>query len=246
VSVSIIETVGLRWGGLCSQCLDLLFPPRCIRCRQVGAWLCAECLDQIPRVEPPFCSRCGDAVVDGELCDRCRTSPLRVECIRSAVYFEGALREAIHHLKYHGRTALAEPLGGLMATYWLQNPMPVDVLVPVPLHTARLRERGYNQAALLAREMGLQVGLAVDEQTLIRQRATAPQVELDAVQRRENVRDAFHCSGNGLVGKRVLLIDDVCTTGATLEACAIALYDEGETGGVQALTLARAGYRKPV
>jgi len=123
--------------------------------------------------------------------------------------------------------------------------MPADVLVPVPLHTARLRERGYNQAALLAREMSRRVGLAVDEQTLVRQRATAPQVELDAAQRRENVRDAFHCSGNGLAGKRVLLIDDVCTTGATLEACAIALYDEGEARGVQALTLARAGYRKP-
>jgi ComF family protein len=245
VSVSVIETVSLRWCSVRSQFLDFLFPPRCIRCRRVGTWLCAECLDQIPRVEPPFCSRCGAAVAVGELCNRCRTSPLRIECMRSAVYFEGALREAIHQLKYYGRAVLAGPLGDLMATYWLQNPMPADVLVPVPLHTARLRERGYNQAALLAREMSRQVGLAVDEQTLIRQRATAPQVELDAAQRRENVHDAFHCVGSGLAGKRVLLIDDVCTTGATLEACAIALYDEGEARGVQALTLARAGYRKP-
>jgi len=155
------------------------------------------------------------------------------------VHFEGVLREAVHQLKYDGRTVLAGPLGGLMAAYWMQHPMPVDVVVPVPLHTARLRERGYNQAALLARELARRVGLAVDGQTLIRQRATAPQVELNARQRRENVREAFHCVGDGLAGKQVLLVDDVCTTGATLEACAVALHDEGRVSSVQALTLAR-------
>jgi ComF family protein len=117
--------------------------------------------------------------------------------------------------------------------------MPVDVLVPVPLHATRLRERGYNQAALLAREMARRVGLAVDERSLVRQRATASQVDLNVKQRKENVRAAFRCSGNGLVGKHVLLIDDVCTTGATLEACAMALC-EGGARSVQALTLARA------
>jgi ComF family protein len=177
-------------------------------------------------------------VADG-LCLRCRTTPLRIDCIRSAVYFEGVLREAMHRLKYRGLAALAEPLGGLMATYWKKHPMPADIVVPVPLHAARLRERGYNQAALLAREMARQVGLQVAEQTLVRQRATAPQVELDARQRRENVRDAFCCSDDSLSGSTVLLIDDVCTTGATLEACAIALI-AGGARGVQALTLARA------
>ena len=121
--------------------------------------------------------------------------------------------------------------------------MPADVLIPVPLHAARQRERGYNQAGLLAREMARRVGLAVDEQTLVRQRATSPQVGLDAVQRGQNVRDAFHCAKSGLAGKQVLLVDDVCTTGATLEACAIALCEEGAARGVQALTLARAGYK---
>jgi len=205
----------------------------------VGVWLCTECLDQIPRVEPPFCTCCGGVVIANGLCTRCRTSPLRIECIRSVVYFEGVLRKAVHQLKYSGRTAMAGPLGDLMTAYWMQNPMPADVVVPVPLHAARLRERGYNQAALLAREMAGRVGLVVDEQTLIRQRATAPQVELNARQRKENVRDAFRCSGNGLAGKQVLLVDDVCTTGATLDACAVALY-EGGARGVQALTLARA------
>ena len=177
-------------------------------------------------------------MADG-LCARCRTSPLQIERIRAVAYFEGTLREALHQLKYRGRTALAEPLGGLMVVYWAQHALPANVVVPVPLHAARLRERGYNQAALLARVMVHQVGLALDERTLVRQRATAPQVDLDARQRKENVHDAFHCSARTLAGQQVLLVDDVCTTGATLEACAVALY-EGGAHSVQALTLARA------
>ncbi len=196
-------------------------------------------MSHIPRVEPPFCVRCGDAAVADELCTRCQTFPLQIESIRSIVYFEGALRQAMHWLKYRGRTVLADPLGDLMAAYWTQQAVPIDVVVPVPLHAARLHERGYNQAALLAREMARRAGLAVDEQVLIRHRATDSQIKLDTNQRKENVHDAFRCSSNGLAGKRVLLIDDVCTTGATLEACAIALYDGGARS-VQALTLARA------
>jgi ComF family protein len=175
----------------------------------------------------------------GDLCARCQVSPLQIESIRSVVYFEGVIRDAMHWLKYRGRAVVAKPLGDLMAVYWRQHGLPVDVVVPVPLHAARLRERGYNQAGLLAREMARQVGLPVDERTLIRQRATASQVDLDAKQRKENVLDAFHCSGRCLLDKRVLLIDDVCTTGATLEACAVALY-EGGARKVCALTLARA------
>jgi ComF family protein len=194
---------------------------------------------QIPRVKSPVCVCCGDAVSNNELCARCQTSPLQIESIRSVVYFEGVLRQAMHWFKYRGRAVLAEPLGGLMAEYWKQHGEPIDVVVPVPLHAARLRERGYNQAALLAREMARRVGLVVDEQVLLRRRATASQVKLNADQRKENVRAAFCCSSDALAGKRVLLIDDVCTTGATLEACAIALR-EGGVHSVRALTLARA------
>ena len=242
MSVSVVETVGLHWRSLRSQFVDLVFPRRCIGCRRAGAWLCTECLQQIFPVEPPFCARCGGAVVAGRLCTRCQISPLQIECIRSSVYSEGVLREAVHRFKYRGLAALAGPLGGLMAAYWVGHPMPTDVVVPVPLHAARLRERGYNQSALLARELACQVGLAVDEHTLVRHRATTPQVGLDAVQRRENVCDAFRCSGNGLVGQQVLLVDDVCTTGATLEACAMALV-AGGARSVRALTLARPRYK---
>lgn len=177
-------------------------------------------------------------MADG-LCRRCRDLPLQIESIRSAAYFEGVLREAMHHLKYRHRSMLAGPLGELMAGCWRREGADVDVAVPVPLHASRLRERGYNQAALLARELARRVNLAVDEDTLVRQWATASQVDLDVSQRRENVRGAFCCCGERLAGRRVLLVDDVCTTGATLEACAVALYDGGARS-VRALTLARA------
>jgi ComF family protein len=154
-------------------------------------------------------------------------------------YFERPLREAMHRLKYRGQTALAVPLGKEMAAYWLRNGVPVQVIVPVPLHAARLRQRGHNQASLLARELARLTGLELDEQALIRARATASQVGLSASERRGNVRGAFRCRDGVLSGRRVLLVDDIFTTGATLQAAATALY-EGGAGAVQGLTLARA------
>ena len=174
-----------------------------------------------------------------ELCHRCRTLSHQIPRIRAVFYFQGAIREAIHRFKYDGVTALARPLGYLMADYWLTHPTQSDMIVPVPLHPQRRRKRGFNQAALLAKELSERAGLATDATTLVRHRATASQVGLDVEQRKRNVRDAFRCTTDRLADRRVLLIDDVCTTGSTLEACALALR-EGGVGSVEALTLARA------
>ena len=149
------------------------------------------------------------------------------------------MREAVHAFKYNGLQALASPLAELMAQYWRAHPLPAHVLVPVPLHRARQRKRGYNQAELLARGLGQRIGLPVDTTSLVRQRSTAPQVELDALQRKQNVAGAFEVQDNNLSGQEVLLIDDVCTTAATLDACAIALRGAGARS-VRALTLTRA------
>ena len=227
---------------LWTSILDLLYPPRCVGCQEVGAWLCDDCLSRVPRVIPPFCTRCGRALLEGsasQLCGRCRSTSLPLERIRSAVYFEGVLREAIHTFKYEGVTALAIPLASLMVEHWSRHPISVDIIVPVPLYKHRLRRRGFNQAAHLARELSRQVRVTVDEDILVRHRPTVSQVDLSAEERRENVRDAFSCVTHGAVGKHVLLIDDVYTTGSTLGACAVALQ-RGGAKSVQALTLARA------
>lgn len=229
-----------RLNDLGRQVVDLLFPPRCIVCQRTGdGWLCHKCVTAFPRVVPPLCSRCGIALATGDLCERCRTLPLEIDVIRSVFYFDGLLRDVIHRFKYDGLHVLAGPLAMEMGHCWVEWAVPTDVIMPVPLHSSRLRERGYNQAALLAREFARQTGLLLDEHTLVRQRATQPQFELDFQQRKENVRGAFVARRDGIVGKAILLIDDVCTTGATLEACATALYNAGAQS-VCALTLARA------
>jgi len=154
----------------------------------------------------------------------------------------GPLREAIHQFKYQDLRSLAGPLGRLMSVGWEslapQEPT-IDVIVPVPLHPARQRQRGYNQAALLAHEVGAHLQIPVIDSILIRRKATTPQVGLGIQERRANVQDAFCCSADGLSGKQVMLIDDVCTTGSTLQSACAALKQAG-TLSVWAYTLARA------
>jgi ComF family protein len=175
----------------------------------------------------------------GRLCLRCQDASLQIDGVRSVAFLENPMRKAIHRLKYSNARDLAAPLGEMMVSYWQDIQLPADVIVPVPLHARRLRERGYNQAALLARELGRGVGLPVLEDALVRVRETSPQIDLNAKERKENVRGAFHCPDDRLTGKSVLLVDDVYTTGATLEACSLALKQRS-VHTVWALTLARA------
>jgi ComF family protein len=147
--------------------------------------------------------------------------------------------EAIHQFKYHHFKALALPLAQFLAQHIKTKPFKVEVLVPVSLHPHRLRERGYNQSALLARELSKLIELPVEEHQLYRYRDTPPQVMTSsAEQRHNNLIGAFACDGPGFSGRNILLIDDVCTTGATLNSAAIALKDAG-ANLVYGLTLAR-------
>jgi ComF family protein len=152
------------------------------------------------------------------------------------------LKDAIREFKYKDLCSLAAPLGQLMVAGW-QRLAPqkdgIDVIVPVPLHPTRERQRGYNQSALLAREFGASVQIPVVERVLVRTKATAPQVELGIEERKANVKGAFRCVDDSLAGKRVLLVDDVYTSGSTLDAA----YSALRKGGVSytcAFTLAKA------
>jgi ComF family protein len=151
---------------------------------------------------------------------------------------EGPIRNAIHSLKYRGVRAAATELGGLLAQFLGDQAIPGDVIVPVPLHPRRLRERGYNQSALLARQVTKLTGLSLNQESLARTKDSPPQVQAGSrEQRRDNVAGSFQCN-NDMHGRAVILVDDVATTGSTLSACASALKSGGATS-VWGLVLAR-------
>jgi len=188
---------------------------------------------------PPLCPRCGKPQSSGILCSSCVSWQAEIDGIRSPFRFDGVMRQAIHQLKYRNLRTLAAPLARLLNDYLITSPVPGEVLVPVPLHRKRLRERGYNQSSLLARELGKLTSLPVVDDCLIRQRHAPPQTKTSTVdERQSNVADAFACGDQRLRDKQVLLIDDVSTSGATLDACAVALKAAGATS-VWGLVLAR-------
>jgi ComF family protein len=220
--------------------LDLVLPPSCVVCGRVQTWLCEACAAQLMADDRPACPRCGNGWEGPGVCMRCRTAPLHVAPIRSVFLFDGAVREAIHALKYRGGRDTAQPLGGRMAEAWIERRFTSDLLVPVPLHVDREAKRGYNQSALLARELAGHVRIPLDECLLFRIRPTASQANLERHERWQNVKDAFSCPADrDLSGLGVTLVDDVATTGATLEACAVALLAQGARR-VNAFTLSHA------
>lgn len=232
----------LRFGKLIELAVDSFFPRRCVGCGQVGDFLCPECLGKLPRLLPPLCPKCGRPQASGIVCPICRQRQTEIDGIRSPFKFEEVIRKAIHQLKYRNLKAISPCLAELLADYLRSNPLPGEVFIPVPLHPRRLRERGYNQSSLLARDLGRSIDLPVIEGCLIRAKQAQPQVRaVNAEERRRNVADAFVCCDERISGKQVILIDDVCTSGATLESCALALKSKGATS-VWGLTLAREIY----
>lgn len=219
--------------------LDILFPPYCVGCGKEGAFICLACRRALPRITPPVCPKCGRPQPSGILCPDCVDWQAAIDGIRSPFRFEGAMREAIHQLKYQNLRALAAPLAEMLQEYLNASPLDVDVLAPVPLHRKRLRERGYNQASLLAQELGKLIDIAVKDDVLVRQRHTLPQARTaNAAERKLNIADSFTCRDNRLKGRKVLLLDDVATSGATLDACAAVLKANG-AASVWGLVMAR-------
>ena len=219
--------------------LDIVFPKWCVGCRQRGDFICPVCLSSIVRISAPVCPRCGRPQISDILCPGCVSWSAAIDGIRAPFRFDGVIRQAVYELKYHNIRALALPLARLLNAYFTSNPLPGEIMVPLPLHRKRLRERGYNQSGLLARELGRLANLPVVDNCLVRQRYTSAQARTATVaDRHSNVDDAFICSGSGVHGKTVILIDDVATSGATLNAGAKALKAAGALS-VWGLTLAR-------
>lgn len=261
-----VESAGAALRALAGPCrqladaaLSVLWAPRCAACdrlldRPTGGAVCGDCWAGIEHITPPACERCGAALASWRalscrvaLCGRCRRRPSVVSRARAAGLYEGTLRDIIHAFKYQGRRSLGAGLASVMRAAGTSVLGDADCVVPVPLHRSRMRRRGFNQSADLAARLGLPV---VD--ALKRVAPTPSQTGLAAAQRRRNVRGAFVPAGAprawwkrppGVDNRIVVLVDDVATTGATLDACARVLLACGARE-VRALTAARAEVRR--
>lgn len=233
--VSVLPQITKLRGAVVS----FLFPERCVGCGKEGDFICRLCQQSLLQITLPDCPRCGSPQAEGKLCPDCTGRQVKFDGIRSPFRFDGAIRQAIHELKYRNLRAIARPLAELLQQYLITNPIPAEILVPVPLHRKRLRERGYNQSDLLAQELSQLTNLPTIGDCLIRQRYALPQARTSNVEeRKSNIDGAFTCLDGRLRDKRVLLIDDVATSGATLDACAEAIKAAGASS-VWGLVMAR-------
>ena len=214
----------------------VVLPPVCAGCGASGYWMCPLCNHSSERIDlAKVCRRCGQRSADGLACSRCGSWGTALVGCRSAYLFDGAVRQMVHRLKYRGEHARSEWCGIEVARLAIEVGSTPDFLAPVPLHRTRMRSRGYNQSAKIAKVVSQALGVPWGD-VLSRTRATISQVGLDAERRRENVAGAFACF-HDLSDLSVLLIDDVVTTGATLDACAEACQRAGARE-VRAVTLA--------
>ena len=213
------------------QCLDILFPVHCACCQRSGHVLCPTCIARIQLLPSPFCEFCGTPLSTYGVCKNCQFRLPKLSGQRAVSLYQEPLRGCIHRLKYDGNIRLAEPLGLLLAQAYRRYDMQADMLIPVPLHSQRQQQRGFNHASLLAEVCSANIGVPMNDNILVRHRATVAQVDLHPRERYQNVAGAFACSSSSansvLNERRIVIIDDVSTTSATLEACAMPLFAAG-------------------
>jgi ComF family protein len=238
--------------SLVNGLIAVALAPECAVCQTsltdpLGSPVCGECWTGIAEMTPPLCTQCGEPLpswrvlsLEAGRCPRCRRREAAVSTARAIGAYDGSLRGIVQALKYRGCESTAKHLGARMRRAGSELISACDVVVPVPLHRRRQRRRGFNQAELLAVELGPPLLRA-----LVRVKKTTSQTGLPAARRHANVRGAFAMRPDtGVEGLRILLVDDVCTTGATLDACARVLRRAGAVD-VSALTAARAVARRP-
>jgi len=223
------------------KALDLIFPPRCAGCDQWGERFCASCQEQTKLVSSPICQICGEPIPGGEnaICPRCRASQIYYSAIRSWAYFEGPLQKAIHKLKYRKDLGLSEILAQPMIQLLAEQKWQIDLITAIPLDENRQRERGFNQSLYLARPIAWSNEVMIKPSAIRRTKITRSQVGLSLEERKMNVADVFSAKQELVSGKSILVVDDVVTTGSTINSCAAALAKAGALH-IYALTLARS------
>ncbi len=225
--------------------ITFLYPAQCRVCEKpLGLesvpYMCGECWDDMPLIEPPWCEMCGIPNTKGK-CDDCATTPPPYGKLRTIAFYESALQQAIHLFKFEKRRSLAKPLTQLTMEHFPDdcNIAEYDFILPIPIHKKRLRERGFNQATLLANGIAKSIGVQVVTDALVRHRNTSPQSSLDREARQTNIIGAFELQKKAVVrNKRILVLDDVFTTGATVREAVKVLWN-ADPVEIDVLTLAR-------
>lgn len=233
---------------LFQETIAFIYPPACAGCSQLGVdeTFCPACWQDLNLICNPYCPVCGipfPVETPGpHICGDCLADSYRFDRARATGIYRGLLRDVLHRFKYGGQTFLVRPLARLLTGPGkeLSRLHRIELIVPVPLHSKRLLQRGFNQAALLAKHLRSILKIPVDYSSLRRTRWTEPQTGLSRNQRAKNVKGAFKLTDPERVrGKRVLLLDDVLTTGETVNQCARVLKKDGEAREVVVLTVAR-------
>ncbi|MDO5293288.1 MAG: ComF family protein [bacterium] len=224
--------------GLYKNIIGLIYPQRCPICEKIvlpkGAFICSECYDKLQWVNAPYCMKCGKPIASNykEYCYDCENKNFHYEYGYGMWIYDENLRRSIVGFKYKNRREYADFYIQQLVLHYREkiNRMQVDVIAPVPVHKKRYRQRGYNQAAILAEGLGRELGYPVEDELLVRCKYTAPQKTLNDKERFLNLEKAFKVNRKKIseyVGKKVLLVDDIYTTGSTIEACTNVLLQAG-------------------
>lgn len=215
--------------------LDILFPRRCPVCGEItkpaGSLICPSCFRKLSFVKPPVCKKCGKEVQDEtmEYCEDCARHSHAFEYGIALLNYDETAKHSVAQVKYNNKREYLDFYGTALSVRFERKirGMNVDLLVPVPVHRTRRRKRGFNQAEVLAEVMGRRLKIPVEPAALIRHRKTLPQKELTAAERLKNLSGAVRADRKLTAGKRILLVDDIYTTGSTVEACSRALLEAG-------------------
>lgn len=224
-----------KLNSIINKALNLVYPPTCALCGDLlgkdERYICAACDVLLPHVREPACFKCGKEISDNEaeLCEDC--SRYERSFVRGfpAMNYDETFKESIAAFKYHGKRDYGKYFAYEIARSRGKNIIEVnpEALIPVPLHKKKLRKRGCNQAEVIARELGLRLGIPVDDKILVRTANTLPQKKLNGIERENNLKNAFHSQKKRVKYNTIMLVDDIYTTGATVEACTKALHDVG-------------------
>ena len=234
--------------------LNILFPKglKCVFCgddinTNLPECLCDNCRKELPFIEGKICAKCGNRIYDeGDYCIDCKLLERSFEKVISVFWYSDKIVAKVHQFKYENAKYLAQPFANLMFKKWQEQNIDFDYIIPVPICDKRLKARGYNQSELLANEFSKLINKPILKDYLKRIKETQTQVELDKQERAENLKDAFQMVKRaGIRNKTILLIDDVCTTGATANECAKKILSAGAKK-VYVMTFARTLLKKDI